>query len=344
MNMRVMIRTQDGKFTDFLQNPNGHQCIGNMETIRSLPEDLGQGEFYNLTCHQGLSFCLNRCRFERDYHAKITCPSPVVTFAFCMSGRVSTRSCCRNSSMEMSAGDAFAYYFNDTRLEQWIQGGKTVRALAVHFSPETLIRLTSPFNSQNSGAEESLEKALKMGEFYLSRPMTPRMTCLLKDVITCPHKGSFKKLFLESRILELTACHLEQAFLQDRPNGSARPLSREDRSRITHARDILVSHLQFPPSLNALAHDIGMSHARLTRGFKKLYGCTVFEYLRNERLNYGRTLLEGNRLSITEVAFEAGFSSSSHFTAAFQRRYEVSPSDYRLGKRHNTCPCIERLD
>jgi len=338
MNMKVMIKAQDGKFTDFVQNPNGHQRTGGMETLRSLPEDLGQGGFYNLTCRQGLNFCLNRCWFDRDYHAKITCPSPVVTFAFCMSGRVSTRNCCRKSPIEMKAGDAVAYYFKETRLEQWIQGGETVRALAVHFNPETLIRLTMPFNGQSSGAEESLKKSLKMGELYLSRQMTPRMICLLRDVITCPHEGGFKKLFLESRILELIACHLEQVFLQDRPNVSVRQLSPEDKDRITFARDIIVSHLQFPPTLTALAREIGMSHTRLTRGFKKLYGCTVFEYLRNERLNYGRTLLGENRLSITEVAFKAGFSSSSHFSSALQRIYGVSPSDYRLGKRHNQCP------
>ena len=330
MEMDIMIKGRDGKFTGLQQNPDGQRDAEGKETIRSLPADLGQGGFYNLTCRQGLCLCLNRCRLDRDYHARITCSAPMVTFAFCMTGRTKTRNCGRKSPMEMREGDAFVYYFKDPQLEQRIQRGKVIRALAVHFKPETLIRLTSPFNGQGSGAEETLQKALKMGELYLLRPMTPRMNCLLRDVLTCPHKGIFRKLFLESRTLELTACHLEQAFLQDSPRSS---LSPEDRDRITHARNILVSRLQFPPALPNLAGEVGMSHARLTRGFKKLYGCTVFEYLRNERLNYGRALLEENRLSITALAFEAGFSSSSHFAAAFRRSYGVSPSDYRLGRR-----------
>jgi AraC-like DNA-binding protein len=193
--------------------------------------------------------------------------------------------------------------------------------------------LAIPFNGQGSGAEESLRKALKMGELYLSQPMTPRMTYLLRDAITCPHKGMFRKLFLESRALELIACHLEQAFLQTSHRSSARPLTPEDRDCITLARDILVDRLQYPPALPDLAREVGMSHTRLTRGFKKLYGCTVFEYLRNKRLSYGRNLLVENQLSITEVAFEAGFSSSSHFAAAFQRVYGVTPSHYRLVDR-----------
>ncbi len=343
MDIKITIKARDGTFTGFKQNPVGRRGAEGVETIRALPADLGQGGFYNLACRRGLTLCLNRSRFDRDYHARITCPSPVVTFAFCMSGRTCTRVRRRNASMEMGAGDAFAYYFKEPRLEQQIRGGQSVGVLAVHFSPETLLRLASPFNGRSFGAEETLRKALKKGELSLSRPMTPQMNRLLREVLTCPHKGMFRKLFLESRTLELTACHLEQVFLRDFPKTSARPLSPEDRDRIIHARDILVGRLQFPPALPELAREAGMSHTRLTRGFKKLFGCTVFEYLRSERLNYGRTLLEEDRLSITEAALEAGFSSSSHFAAAFQRAYGVSPSAYRSGKRGAASLAQERM-
>lgn len=57
-----------------------------------------------------------------------------------------------------------------------------------------------------------------------------------------------RKLFLESRALELAACFLEQAFQQDPPGTCVRPLSPGDRDRITHARDILVNRLQYPPA------------------------------------------------------------------------------------------------
>jgi AraC family transcriptional regulator, transcriptional activator of the genes for pyochelin and ferripyochelin receptors len=339
MDMQILIKTQDGKFSGLEQKPQDLNNNTGIEFFHPLPTDIGQGGFYNLTCRQGLSLCLNRSRLDRDYHAKVTwASSPKVTFAFCLSGRISTQNNCRKSPMEIATGDALVYYFKDSHLEQITQGEKTVRTLAVHFTPETLVQLAIPFNGQGSEAEESLRKALKMGELYLSQPMTPRMICLLRDVITCPHKGMFRKLFLESRTLELIACHLEQALLQDTRRAYARPLTPEDRDRITCARDILVGRLHFPPALPDLAREVGMSHTRLTRGFKKLYGCTVFEYLRNKRLNYGRTLLEKNLLSITEVAFEAGFSSSSHFAAAFQRFYGVSPScyRYRFGDRGRT--------
>lgn len=334
--MKLLIKTRDGQFKKFTKKEPDHLGNEGMEVIRTLPEDLGQGSFYNLACREGLNLCLNRTRFCRDYHARITWPSPKVTFAFCLSGRTRTFNSCCKSPMEMTAGNAFVYYFKDPCLEQQTQKGKTVNGLAAHFTPKTLMRLASPFGDKGSRAEKTLQKALDTGKLFISLPMTPQMVRLLNEVVTCPHQGMFRKLFLESRTLELAACLLERAFHRKSTGVSARTLPQEDRDRITHVRDILVSRLQFPPSLPALANEAGMSHTRLTRGFKKLYGCTVFEYLRNERLNYGRILLEENRLSITQAAFEAGFSSSSHFAAAFQRAYGVSPSDYRLGNRSNT--------
>lgn len=324
--MHLLIKNQNGVFTSLKQNSGKQSNTQAIEIKRPLPEDLGRGGFYNLNCRQGLSLCVNKSLFHRDYHAKITWPSPMVTFAFCLSGRTRTRNTCYKSPMEMGTGDAVLYYFKNPYVEQETQGGKEIKGLAVHFTPEALIQLASPFDGNAPEAEKTLLKALSTGELFRSIPMTQKMTTLLKEILTCTHTGMIKKLFLESRTLELTACLLELAF---NSSYDTRSVSRAERERIAYARDILVSRLQFPPALPELASQVGMSHARLTRGFKKIYGCTVFEYLRNERLNYGRTLLQEDRLSITQVAFEAGFSGSSHFASAFQKAYGVSPSVYR---------------
>jgi AraC-like DNA-binding protein len=47
-------------------------------------------------------------------------------------------------------------------------------------------------------------------------------------------------------------------------------------------------------------------------------------------------LLAENKLSITQVAFEAGFCGSSHFASAFQKRFGISPSAFRTGKSRST--------
>ncbi|XPS88360.1 putative transcriptional regulator, AraC family [Desulfosarcina variabilis str. Montpellier] len=101
------------------------------------------------------------------------------------------------------------------------------------------------------------------------------------------------------------------------------------RERICRARDLLIKKLAYPPSLRELAEQVGMSHTQLSKGFKAVFGCTVFEYLRKERLSYARMLIEEKSVDLTWIAYESGFCSSSHFAAAFFKAYGIRPSEYR---------------
>ncbi|NCU21910.1 AraC family transcriptional regulator, partial [Candidatus Falkowbacteria bacterium] len=100
-----------------------------------------------------------------------------------------------------------------------------------------------------------------------------------------------------------------------------RPLSR--------VIDALTADLSHPPSLEDLAREAGMSHARLNRCFRRAYGTTVFAWLRDHRLERACHHLRQDAHSITEIAFLCGFSSSSHFAAAFRERHGCSPARYR---------------
>jgi AraC family transcriptional regulator len=91
----------------------------------------------------------------------------------------------------------------------------------------------------------------------------------------------------------------------------------------------LVADLTRPPSLDRLAELAEMSHVRLNRCFRKAYGKTVFEWLRDYRLERARRCLEEPRQNVTDIAFLCGFSSSSHFATAFRHRYGCSPLEYR---------------
>ena len=64
----------------------------------------------------------------------------------------------------------------------------------------------------------------------------------------------------------------------------------------------------------------------------KNVGTTVRDYVRDLRLEYSRNLLESplqRSRSITEIAFDSGFSSSAHFSTAFREKYGLSPREAR---------------
>ena len=67
-----------------------------------------------------------------------------------------------------------------------------------------------------------------------------------------------------------------------------------------------------------------MSHPKLNRCFRQVYGMTGFEYLRNERLNRARQMLD-HGLNVTETAYAVGYESISHFSQAFKKQFGASP-------------------
>lgn len=87
--------------------------------------------------------------------------------------------------------------------------------------------------------------------------------------------------------------------------------------------------LSSPPTLDELAHAIGISRRQFSRAFKQTTGKTPHQYLEEQRLKRAVDLLRDTDMLATEIAIECGFSSSSHFTSTFKRSVGVRPRDYR---------------
>lgn len=86
-------------------------------------------------------------------------------------------------------------------------------------------------------------------------------------------------------------------------------------------------------TLEEAAQQCHLSPAYFSRQFKRTLGMAYGDYVRTHRLHLAaRRLLESD-ITVAELAYDLGFSTPSHFTAVFGRRFGVSPSAYRLVSR-----------
>ena len=86
-------------------------------------------------------------------------------------------------------------------------------------------------------------------------------------------------------------------------------------------------------SVKYLSRELGMSRSSLYAKMLELTGETPVEYIRSFRLEKAATLLEKSDLTISEIAYEVGFSTPNYFTRAFRAKYRTSPSDYAARTR-----------
>lgn len=97
----------------------------------------------------------------------------------------------------------------------------------------------------------------------------------------------------------------------------------------------LSDHLSDAPSQKRLARLIGVNEKRLMNAFRTLLGKTIHDYLRDQRMEKARALLQDRSLTVAEIADQLGFSSPANFASAFRRQLGCSPNAFR---RHLATP------
>lgn len=100
--------------------------------------------------------------------------------------------------------------------------------------------------------------------------------------------------------------------------------------RVEQVTYLLKQNLSEPPSLEELGKKIGCSHFYLSRVFSAQTGQTITQYLRRLRMEKAAELLKSGEYNVTEAALEVGYSSLSHFSAAFHETFGCCPGLYPL--------------
>lgn len=171
------------------------------------------------------------------------------------------------------------------------------------------------------------------------RPATARQADLASRILAMPPSPRntapmLEVLRRESHALDLVAEAIAALSSSERPD-TVTALSRRDRHRLRLVREFLDNRDEpdlEPIRLDGIARHAGMSASALHRLFRAAYGCSVFEYERERRMERARAALERDRVSVTEAAWLAGYANPANFATAFKRRFGQTPKDARSGR------------
>jgi len=71
------------------------------------------------------------------------------------------------------------------------------------------------------------------------------------------------------------------------------------------------------------------SYHKLNFLFKSIHGMTISEYIRNKRIEKSKEMIADNAKSISQIAYEIGYSSISNYILAFKKVYQITPGKYK---------------
>ncbi len=110
-------------------------------------------------------------------------------------------------------------------------------------------------------------------------------------------------------------------------------LGTQDQSFVGRLRDIIQHNMADSEfSVERLGTEIGLSRVQLYRKVKALTGHTPVEILRKARLEKARLMIEKTDMSISEIAYEVGFTAPSYFNKCFKDEFGMSPGSVRENK------------
>lgn len=154
------------------------------------------------------------------------------------------------------------------------------------------------------------------------------LSVALNDLEVSQMMGNASPMYLEAKVTECLSLFMRETEGKEPVN--AKIVGFSDRDKIYQARDIICSEYLNPPSLHDLALRVGTNECTLKARFKETFRTTVFNYLFDYRMNIAIHYLLDTNKSIGEVAGLVGYEHQAHFCTAFKRKFNVTPSEYRL--------------
>ncbi|MGK0414677.1 MAG: AraC family transcriptional activator of pyochelin receptor [Polaribacter sp.] len=164
-------------------------------------------------------------------------------------------------------------------------------------------------------------------KYYDDAEIKPTVSIVLQQIINSNINSSIRELYVKGKVYELLSLHFQK---DETAEGEYCPflVDEENVLKIRKAKEIIIENMAEPPSLQELANEVGLNTKKLKEGFKQIYGDTVFSFLFDYKMEHSRRLLETNLYNVNEVGLQVGYSTSSHFIAAFKKKFGTTPKKY----------------
>lgn len=300
------------------------------EHIHRIDYDFGSARFREIS-FEGFVIGYGDMQIFQRLHVEAQEAQQRIGTHFMLQGEITSRIAGVADHIKTSSRQYNMVYLPNLDESMLLERQSAMKIFGLSFTSEKFMQLATDNNG--SVLDKFAEKVESRKPMYFDRGMyiTPRMMKVIEEVHTCHFKGGLKKLFLQSKAIELLALQCEQVEQEERKNHKASKVSNSDEERIYHARDLLIASSQEPPSLNELARKAGLNEFKLKNGFKKVFDNTVFGYLSDYRLDQAREMVREGGKSCTDIADELGYSSLQHFSNAFRKKFGISPREAKRG-------------
>ncbi|TDJ03538.1 MAG: AraC family transcriptional regulator [Deltaproteobacteria bacterium] len=295
----------------------------NVNNDNSTLENVAKGAFDETKVDEGFIILLNKNESDKLQYIEREIDSDFIQFHFCLKGSIKFNFNSGRYVIDILEENSLLLYNPQRELPINLEISPKSWLITVLIS----IKKFHGLFSQEADYITFLSDDNRDKKYYKDGKISPSMAIVLNQLINYNLNRSIKNLYFKGKAYEILSLYfnrnedadIEQCpFLVDESNVI----------KIREAKDIIISRMVEPPTLQELSEEIGLSLKKLKEGFKQIYGDSVYSFLFEYKMEVARKLLESGNYNVSEVGLKVGYSTASHFIAAFKKKYRTTPKKY----------------
>lgn len=246
-----------------------------------------------------------------------------IQFHFCISGSIIFNYNKGTYNLKLDKGKFLTLYNPEKHLTIDASVAKNSKVISVLIP---IVEFHKLFSSSSSDIPFFENNSLNQ-KHYSENLISNSILIVLNHIIKDDMDNSTRSLLYKAKIYELFSLIFKKTKEIDLDQC---PFLNNDENlkKIAKAKDVILKDIKNPPSLIELSKTIDLSLKNLKKGFKEIYGKPVYKYLFDFKMERAKQLLSNGNLNVNEVSYDLGYSSSSHFIAAFKKKYGITPRTY----------------
>ena len=234
---------------------------------------------------------------------------------FCISGN----KYCKQKDEECN----FCKYSDSHSCEELID---TIDVACFRFSADYLTQYVKSIKTTTFS--ESILHFNYKSSFTKILPMCGKTRTVLDQLMNHTYSESMENIFINAQTQMLLLHSMDCMAGEGEEEFSCKFLENEaDRDKIALAREILLQHIGEPLTIRELSRKAAINECYLKKGFKEMYGTTIFDFFQSQRMEHAKYLLYEKGLTVTDVSAQLGYSSISHFSTAFKKHTGLKPCE-----------------
>jgi AraC family transcriptional regulator len=254
------------------------------------------------------------------HYSKSNSAENFLELKFCVSGNVY----CRQKDTECNFCK-----FNASR--GCVEKVESVDVLSFSFKPSYLTQFTKGRKNKTMSLPDEVLAFKHTKSFSKLLPLCSKNRMVIEALLNHTYTDSLENIFINAQTQMLLLYSMDCMLGEKEESFTCKFLANEeDRQKIIKAREVLLQHIGEPITIKELSRKAAINECYLKKGFKEIFGTTIFDFYQTQRMEHAKYLLYDKGLSVTEVSMLLGYSSISHFSTAFKKHTGIKPCELLL--------------